>query len=119
MKNQDDLNIIQKRIGEFAHGGEKPKHPPKAFIHWNNSVATVFVNFGYFYNILINNDCQTFIITLADTYLHELTHYFFKSRIEQEVRDIQCELLETFLGVILPTEAKAIQSSEFYYKEDR
>ena len=118
LKNQADLNIIQKRISKVAHGGEKPKYPPNAFIHWNNSGATVFVNFGYFSNLLKNNDCQTFIITLADNYIHELTTYFYKSMVEQEVHDIQCELLETFLGVILPAEAKAIQSSEFYYEEE-
>jgi hypothetical protein len=113
-KNQNDLNVIQKRIAEFAHEGEKPKYPSRALALWSDSGATVFVNFSYFYGLLRNRDCQTFIITLTDNYLHELVHCFYKSLIEQEVHDIQCELLEKFLGVTLPLEAKAVKSSEFY-----
>jgi hypothetical protein len=118
VRNQGEFNIIEKRIAEFAHRGEKPKYPPLALILWSELGGTVFVNFGFFYNLLRNNDCQTFIITLTDNYLHELVHYFYKCKTEQEVHDTQCTLLETFLGVTLPIEAKTVQSSEFYHKKE-
>jgi hypothetical protein len=116
-KNQNDLNIIMSQVKKFAKGGEKPKCQPHAFCHWNNSEATIFVDFSYFFNLLRNYDYQTYIITLTDNYLHELIHPFFKLTDEQEVYVTQCKLLEAFLGIILPSEAKALKSSEFYHNQ--
>lgn len=117
VKNQAELDVIKKRIGMFAHQKEKPKYPSRALIVWNKFNAKIFVNIGFFFELLKNKGYQSFIITLTDNYLHELVHYFYRSKTEQEVHDTQCKLLESFLGIILPTEAKKIQSSEFYHEE--
>ena len=117
VKNQAELDAIEKRINMFAHQKEKPKYPSRALIVWNKFNAKIFVNIGFFFELLKNKGYQSFIITLADNYLHELVHYFYRSKTEQEVHDTQCKLLESFLGIILPTEAKKIQSSKFYHEE--
>lgn len=117
VKNQAELDAIEKRISMFAHQKEKPKYPSRALIIWNKFNAKIFVNIGFFFELLKNKGYQSFIITLTDNYLHELVHYFYRSKTEQEVHDTQCKLLESFLGIILPTEAKKIQSPEFYHEE--
>ena len=118
VKNQTELDAIENRMSMFAHQKEKPKYPSRALIVWNKFNAKIFVNIGFFFELLKNKGYQSFIITLADNYLHELVHYFYGSKTEEEVHDTQCKLLESFLGVILPTEAKKIQSSEFYHEEN-
>lgn len=118
VKNQAELEAIGKRISKYAYQKEKPKYPPRSLIVWNNCFATIFVNMEFFFELL-KNSCQRFIINLTDNYLHELVHYFYRSKTEQEVHDTQCELLESFLGITLPIEAKKIQSSEFYHEERR
>jgi hypothetical protein len=119
VKNQAELDAIGKRISMFAHQREKPKYPSLSLIVWNKFNAKIFVNMGFFYELLKNKGCQSFIITLTDNYLHELVHYFYRPKTEQEVHNTQCELLESFLGITLPIEAKKIQSSEFYHEEKR
>lgn len=115
VKNQSELDAIEKRISMFAHQREKPKYPSRALIVWNRFNAKIFVNIGFFFELLKNKGgYQSFIITLTDNYLHELVHYFYRYKTEQEVHDTQCNLLESFLGITLPIEAKKIQSSEFY-----
>lgn len=116
IKNQAELDAIRKRISILIPQREKPKYPPRAFIVGNKFNAKIFVNIGFFFDLLANKGCQSFIITLTDNYLHEIVHYFYRSKTEQEVHDIQCNLLESFLGITLPIEAKKVQSSEFYHE---
>ena len=119
VKNQAELDAIEKRMNMLAHQREQPKYPSRALIVWNKFNAKIFVNIGFFFELLKNKGYQSFIITLTDNYFHELVHYFYRNETEQEVHDTQCKLLESFLGITLPIEAKQIQSSEFYHEEKR
>jgi hypothetical protein len=115
VKNQAELDAVQKHVNTFAIQKEKPKYPPRALIVWNKANAKIVVNIGFFFELLKSKGYQSFIITLSDTYIHEVIHYFYPSKTHKETYDTQCELLESFLGIKLPTEAKKLQSSEFYY----
>jgi hypothetical protein len=52
VKKQAELDAIENRINMFAHQKEKPKYPLRALIVWNKFNAKIFVNIGFFFELL-------------------------------------------------------------------
>jgi len=49
--------------------------------------------------------------------MHEIVHIGFQEASEQETRDMECSLVETFLGIKLPKEARDLKASDYYCRK--
>jgi hypothetical protein len=61
-------------------------------------------------------DTLNFVMSVIETYLHEITHIAFPGKTEQETYDMQCSLVESFLDVKLPANKKTMRASDYYYR---
>jgi len=95
---------------------ENAKLPSHAFVITSNFEARVCIDFEFFVDLLKDYGYPTFILNITQTYLHEILHIMFPQKYEQEIYDLQCSLLESFLGIKLPEEKKKLKASDYYSK---
>jgi hypothetical protein len=54
-------------------------------------------------------------LNLTEAFIHEILHCLYPhDKIEQEIHDMQCPLIEEFIGIKLPEEIKNLKASDYY-----
>jgi len=109
----EQFEKIEKREFEKAKSDEIAKYPTRAFVIHNKFMAEVYVDVEFFIS-LINKGYPTFMFVLIHAYMNEILHILFPKKIEQEIYDLQCPFLETFLGIKLSKETKNLNLSNYY-----
>jgi len=56
----------------------------------------------------------TFLLFLVETLMQEILHTIFSEKYEQEIWELQCGLVESFLGIKLPKERWNLKASDYY-----
>jgi hypothetical protein len=113
---QAEYESLEKRAGQYVPQRQKPKIPTLGFTITSSSGNRICINFEPLLKLLETNS-SVFIFNLVSTLIHEILHCFFRgSKDEQETYNLQCQMLERFLGVTLPTEMKETKTSDFYDK---
>jgi len=77
----------------------------------------IYIDLQHYIDLLTQHGYPTFILNIVETYFHEILHAIFPQKYEQEIYDIHCPLLESFLGIILPEEKKKLKASDYYSME--
>lgn len=106
----------EKRETVRAVSKEVPALPDHAFAITSKFEARVCVDLGFYVDLLKKHGYPTFILNITQTYLHEILHVMFPRKYEQEIYDLQCSLLESFLGIKLPEEKWKLRASDYYSK---
>jgi hypothetical protein len=93
---------------------EVPKDSSTAFAIGNRFLQRVYVDAESLIK-LSDYGYPTFIMNLSEIYIHELLHCFYRNtKTEQEIHDMQCPLIEEFIGIELPEEIKKLKASDYY-----
>jgi hypothetical protein len=89
-----------------------------AFHVGNEFWAQIFIDVEKLFS-LIENGYPTFVLNFVSDYFHEILHccYLYLKE-EQEIFDIECSLVETFLGIELSEERKKMKSGDYYEKSN-
>ena len=106
----------QLEIDEAKKGVEKevPKIPSTAFTIGNKFSQRLYVDAESLVKLL-HHGYPTFILNLSTAFIHEILHCFYSNeKTEQEIHDMQCPLIEEFLGIALPEEIKKLKASDYY-----
>lgn len=83
----------------------------------NNFKGQIFVNVDRLLSILLKHGYPTIILNFVMTYFHEILHCcYLNLRTEQEIFNIECSLVEKYLGIQLPEERKSLKSKDYYKK---
>jgi len=106
----------EKKEAARAVSKENARLPSQAFVIASKLEARVYIDFEFFFDRLKDYGYLTFILNITQTYLHEILHILFPQKDEQEIYDLQCSLLESFLGISLPEEMKKLKASDYYSK---
>lgn len=108
---------IEKEQEKIAKIKEPAKGKTTAFHVGNNFKAEIFVNVDRLLSILLKHGYPTIIINFVMTYLHEILHCcYLNLSTEQEIFNIECTLVEKYLGIQLPEERKNLKSKDHYKK---
>jgi hypothetical protein len=95
---------------------EPSKSESYAFHVGNASRAQIFIDAGKLFSLL-KYGYPTFVLNFVMTFFHEILHSsFLYLKNEQEIFDIECSLVEKFLGIELPEEVKKRMSKDYYEK---
>lgn len=113
---QAEYEMLEKRLSLYANQREKSTISTRGFVITNPYGNKIYINFETHLSLItVEKNISAFIFNLVSTLIHEILHCFFSDlKNEQEIYDLQCNFLETFLGVILPTEMKNAKASDFY-----
>lgn len=96
---------------------EIPKNPATAFTVGNKFSQRLHVDAESLINLLPYG-YPTFILDLAELFIHELLHCLYScDKTEQEIHDMQCPLIEEFIGIELPEEIKKLKASDYYERK--
>ena len=71
----------------------------------------MYVNVGFLLDSSSEGYCS-FVLNLVNVYFHELLHSAFPDKLEQEIFDLECKLLEKFLEIDLPKEFTNLDASD-------
>lgn len=96
-----------------ATSKEESRLPSTAFIVGNKFAARIYMDLESFINML-KHGWATFVLNVVETYFHEILHSAFPQKFEQEIHDLQCPLIERFLGIQLPEDIKKLKASDYY-----
>jgi hypothetical protein len=116
LPSHEQFRIDEKRDSERANTREPAKIQAYAYVRHNKFQARICLDLEYFVELL-QNGTGTFAINLVETYLHEILHIVFPEKEEQEIHDLQCPLVEKFLGIELPKETKKLRASDYYSRQ--
>ena len=109
---------IEKEKEKNATVREPAKGKATAFHVGNNFKGQIFVNVDRLLSILLEHGYPTIILNFVMTYFHEILHCcYLNLRTEQEIFDIECSLVEKYLGIQLPEERKKLKSKDYYRKK--
>ena len=115
---QTEYEMLEQQSNFYVPQKEKPKIPTLGFAITSNYENIICVNLEPLLKLLEIN-VASFIFNLISTLVHEILHCFFHSlKDEQETFNLQCEMLESFLGVTLPAEMKATKTTDFYIEKN-
>lgn len=106
----------EQRESKKATSKEVAKAPATAFVVGNRFKVRIYIDLESFINLL-KFGYPTFIMNLVETYIHEILHIGYPQKDEQEIHDLECPLIETFLGIELPKEIKNLKVSDYYFKK--
>ncbi len=99
---QAEYERLEKQANHFAYQREKPKIPTLGFTITSDFGNKICINFEPLLSILEKN-YAAFVFNLIFTLIHEIPHCFFSGlKDEQETYNLQCKIVETFLGVTYP-----------------
>lgn len=109
---------IEQQRSEGARQVEVAKTPSKAFHVGNRIENDVFIDMEHYVG-LVRFGSITFLVNMVETFCHEILHcIFYEEKSEQEIYDMQCSMIEVFLGIELPQNIKNFEASNFYCKEN-
>ena len=97
---------------------EPAKGESTGFHVGNKFKGEIFVNVENLLHLFSQSNYQTFILNFVMTFFHEILHCcYLNLRTEQEIFNLECELVEKYLGIELSEERKKLKSRD-YYKEE-
>ena len=110
---------MEKEKEKKAICREPAKGESTAFHVGNKFKGQIFVNVEKLLSLLSQYGYPTFILNFVITYFHEILHcYFLTLRTEQEILDVECILVEKFLGIKISEERKQMKSEDYYKKRN-
>lgn len=115
VKSTTEFKQIEKQKSESAFSSEEAKLPAHALSVGNRFHVEVIIDLEFLINLLDVN-LPTFILTTVSIFIHELFHSAFHLMPEQQIHDLECKAVESFLEIILPNRIKNIQVSDYYSK---
>ena len=93
---------------------EPAKERTTAFHIGNSRKGQIFVNADRLFELL-KYGYPTFILNFVMAYFHEILHCcYLNLKTEQEIFQIECSLVERYLGIQLPEERKNLKSKDYY-----
>lgn len=115
--SHDQFKKAEERESKDSISKEAVKKPEmtRAFSVYNKFLSKIYVDLKAHTDLLKFNNL-TFIVSLVDAYMNEILHIGFPQKYEQEIYELQCRLIEPFLGIRLPKEKKKLRASDYYYK---
>ena len=113
--SHDQFKREEERESKDSISKEAVKKPEmtRSFTVGNKFSQRIYIDLKA-YTDLLRFNYLTFIMNLVTTYIHEILHIGFPKRYEQEIHDLECSLVETFLGIELPKEIKNLKASDYY-----
>lgn len=111
--NSDQYQQIERETDKLVISKEVAKGPSTAFVTNIGVIPTMHINVGALFEC-IKSGFPTFILNLVNTYFHEMLHTCFPLKTEQQIFDLECVIVEKYLGVELPSEFKSLKSSDYY-----
>ena len=114
--SHEQFRIEEKRDSNRAITREPAKIQAYAYVRHSKLQARICLDLEYFVELL-HHGAGTFAINLVETYVHEILHIVFPEKKEQKIHDLQCPLVEKFLGIELPKEIKKLRASDYYSRQ--
>lgn len=114
--DHEEFKKLEQAESRKATSKEEAKLPATAFTVGNRFAVRIYVDIESFIDLL-KHGWATFVLNIVETYFHEILHTAFPQRFEQEIHDLQCPLIERFLGIPLPEEIKKLKASDYYDKK--
>lgn len=111
------FKLEEQRESEGAISKEVAKARVCAFVVHNKHRARVYIDLECFIEALSVGGYPTFILFLVETFLQEILHTIFPQKYEQEIWNLQCGFVESFLGIKLSEKRKKLKASDYYTKE--
>jgi len=117
--SKEEYERLEKQSSEQVYQEEEPITETLGFAITSPFGNKIYMNFEPLLELLKIN-YSVFIFNYVNTLIHEILHCFFRnSKSEQEIHDLQCIILEKFLGVSLPDEMKKRKASDFYKRPSK
>jgi len=113
----EQFKTEEQRESVKASSKEVAKLPAMAFVVGNRFRVRMYIDLENYINLL-KFGYPTFILNLVTTYIHEILHMGFPQKYEQEIYNLQCPLIEAFLGIDLSREMKNLKASDYYSKRN-
>lgn len=105
---------IEKEKAKKSMLIEPAKGETTAFHIGNSRKGQIFVNTDRLLTLL-QYGYPTFILNFVMTYFHEILHCcYLNLKTEQEIFNIECSLVEKYLGIHIPEERKKLKSKDHY-----
>jgi len=109
---------IEKEKEKKSICKEPAKRKTTAFHVGNNFKGQIFVNVDKLLISLLEYGYPTIILNFVMTYFHEILHCcYLNLKTEQEIFEIECSLVEKYLGIQLPEKRKNLRAEDYYKKE--
>lgn len=112
----EEFKAIEQTVSKKAVSKEDAKYEARALVVGNKFAARIHIDVEKHIELLTFGG-GTFILNIVETYIHEILHTAFPEKYEQEIHDMQCSLLDEFLGVKLKHETRNIEASDYYSKK--
>ena len=119
-KSQQEYTLLETKKSRSAVQKEKPRNPNDescAFAVVGKQQCTIVLNCTYL-GILFEKSPESFVYGFTDSLIHEILHcHFDDSKNEQEIHDLTNSMVESFLGIKLPTEIKQFKALDKYTEQ--
>jgi len=112
-----EFKKVEQEEGKKAVSKEDAKYESTAFVVGNRFAARIYVDLQKFIDLSSHFGGPTFVLNIVETYVHEILHIAFPEEYEQEIHDMQCSLLDEFLGIRLQHETRNVKVSDYYSKK--
>ena len=115
---------LEQKESKSARSREDARGPEmtRGFAVGNRFLKRIYVDLEQHTKIFKIKEIPTvtqyvsFIVNLVETYMHEILHTAYQGRNEQGIWELQCPLVERFLGIEFPSEYKDRKASDHYIK---
>jgi hypothetical protein len=113
VSSHDEFMKAEQRESKKAISKEDAKLQAHAFSVGNRFQVRIYVDLEFLIGLL-KYGYPTFVLNLVTIYVHEMLHTAFPQKYEQEIHDLECSLVESFLGFEVPKEFKNLRASDYY-----
>lgn len=116
VQNHEEFKKLEQAESQGAATKEESKLQATALAVGNRFAVRIYMDLEHFSDLL-KHGWATFVLNIVEMYFHEILHVTFPKKFEQEIHDLQCPLIEQFLGIPLPEEIKNLKASDYYDKK--
>ena len=111
--DHEEFKKLEQVESQKAKSKEESRLQATAFTVGNKFAVRIYVDLESFINML-KHGWATFVFNVVETHFHEILHAAYPQKFEQEIHDLQCPLIERFLGIPLPEEIRKLKASDYY-----